>query len=176
MEGTYPLPEAQLDRFLFKIDVKRGDVKTLERIVLNREIGVEVMLEPVLEHHELLEIGALVRRIYLPEVVANFIARLVEGTHPGSSKASEGVKFGASPRAALAMASASKARALLHGRLNASFEDVETIAAAVLRHRVLLDYTAKLSGRTSDMVVSELLQETTRQERAIPSTLQDKLD
>jgi MoxR-like ATPase len=175
LEGTYPLPEAQLDRFLFKIDVMRGDVAALEKIVLNREIGVEPTVEPVLTRAELMELCQLVRKIYLPDVVANYIARLVDGTHPGRSKASVGVKFGASPRAALALASGAKGRALMQGRLNASFEDVAMVARPVLRHRVLVDYSAKLSGRTSDTVVEELLVEVARQDRELPGTLKEKI-
>lgn len=175
LEGTYPLPEAQLDRFLFKIDVVRGDVAALEKIVLNREIGVEPIVEAVLTKQELIDLGQLVRKIYLPDVVANYIARLVDGTHPGRSKASSGVKFGASPRAALALASGAKGRALMHGRLNASFEDVAAVARPVLRHRVLVDYSAKLSGRTSDTVVEELLSEVAKQDRELPGTLKEKI-
>src|SRR5581483_8177617 len=94
LEGTYPLPEAQLDRFLFKLEVHRNAVNVLEQIVKSREMGEPVAIAPVLAREELLEISALTRRIFLPDVVANYIARIVDGTHPGASQASAGVKFG----------------------------------------------------------------------------------
>ncbi|MDR2981473.1 MAG: AAA family ATPase, partial [Puniceicoccales bacterium] len=154
LEGTYPLPEAQLDRFLFKLDVHRADASTLQRIVLQREIGIEPVVDPVISRDEFVALTALARRIYMPDVVAGYIARLVDATHSADGT----VRFGASPRAALALASASKARAMINGRLNASFEDVRALAPAVLRHRVVLDYTAKLEGKTSDVFIASLLE------------------
>jgi len=172
LEGTYPLPEAQLDRFLFKLEVHRNEVEVLQRIVLNRRIGEEPVVDMVMSREDFLEISALTQRIHLPEVVANFIARLVDGTHPGRSAASAGVKFGASPRAALGMAAAARARALLQGRINASFEDVKAIAAPVLQHRIVLDYGARIEGRGAADVVRALLEEVPEQDRKTPPTLQ----
>ncbi|MDR2862959.1 MAG: MoxR family ATPase [Puniceicoccales bacterium] len=168
LEGTYPLPEAQLDRFLFKLEVRRASADTLQRIVLQREIGIEPDVTPVLEREQFIALTALARRIYMPDVVAGYIARIVDATH-GSGGI---VRFGASPRAALALASASKARALLSGRLNASFEDVRALAPAVLRHRVVLDYTAKLEGKTSDAFVAGLLETVPANPKVLPNTLQ----
>jgi MoxR-like ATPase len=171
LEGTYPLPEAQLDRFLFKLEVRRNPVAVLERIVKHREIGVEPEVDPVLSREELLQISALTGRIYLPDVVANYIARLVDATHPGQSQAAGGIKFGASPRAALGLAAAGRARALLDGRLNASFEDVQAVAVPVLQHRIVLDYHARIDGLAARDVVQALLAEVPVQDRAAPSTL-----
>jgi MoxR-like ATPase len=171
LEGTYPLPEAQLDRFLFKLDVQRNAVSVLEQIVKSREMGEPVEVAAVLTRDELLEMAALSRRIFLPDVVANYIARIVDGTHSGSSEAAAGVKFGASPRAALGLAAAARARALLEARLNASFEDVQAIARPVLQHRLVLDYAARIEGRTTADVIAALLAEVPAQERALPSTL-----
>jgi MoxR-like ATPases len=171
LEGTYPLPEAQLDRFLFKLEVHRNEVDVLQRIVLQREIGVEPQVDPTLDREGLLALCAVSRRIHLPEVVANYIARLVDATHPGRSTASDGVRFGASPRAALALAATSKARALLGGRMNASFEDVAAVAVPVLQHRLVLDYRAKIEGRTPAQVVRDLLESVPAQDRDLPSTL-----
>ena len=168
LEGTYPLPEAQLDRFLFKVEVHRNSVETLQKIVLNREIGVEPTVEQVLGREELAGIIDTVRRIYLPDVVANYIARLVDATHTVAA-----IKYGASPRAALALASASKARALMQGRINASFEDVAAVATPVLVHRILLQYEARIEGTTPAEVVASLLKETPRQELALAPTLKD---
>jgi MoxR-like ATPase len=171
LEGTYPLPEAQLDRFLFKLEVTRNNVSTLERIVSHRELGTEPVVEPVMSAETLAELLELVRRIYLPPVVANYIARLVDGTHPGQSEAAKGIRYGASPRAALALASAAKARALISGRTNASFEDVKLISPAVLRHRIVLDYNARVDGKTTNDLVRDLMAEVPVQDTATPKTL-----
>ena len=173
LEGTYPLPEAQLDRFLFNLEVPRNSVATLQKIVLNREIGVEPAVEKVLSREELAAIFAAVRKIYLPEVVANYIARLVDATHAGASQAATAIKFGASPRAALALASASKARALMQGRINASFEDVAAVAKPVLIHRIILHYEARIEGRTTSDVVAALLAEVPRQPLDLAPTLKE---
>ena len=170
LEGTYPLPEAQLDRFLFKLDVPSNDVATLERIVLQREIGVEPQVPQVMTAEELAAVLGQVRRVYMPPTVANYIARLVQATHPGEPHA-EGVKFAASPRAALALAAAAKAKALCGRRMNASYEDVRAVAAAVLRHRLVLDYSAKLEGLTTDGVVDRLLERVPAHDKPLPSSL-----
>ncbi len=169
LEGTYPLPEAQLDRFLFKLEVTRNPAAVLQKIVQNREIGIEPRVEPVMTREEFLELCDLARKVHLPDVVANYIARLVDATHEGT--AAEGVKFGASPRAALALAAASKSAALLAGRLNASFEDVDALAAPVLQHRIVLDYTARLGGKTPADIVRALLASVPKQDKAAPDVL-----
>ena len=171
LEGTYPLPEAQLDRFLFKIEVTRNDAATLQRIVQDRELGAEPVVESVLSPAQLAQLHQVTREIYLPEVVANYIARVVDATHPGQSEASSQVKFGASPRAALSLASAAKARAMMAGRLNASFEDVAALALPVLNHRIILDYAAKIEGRTTPQVVEAILKEVPVQDGAWPKPL-----
>ena len=170
LEGTYPLPEAQLDRFLFKLDVRNTDAATLEQIVLNREIGVEPTVTTVTDREQLVALLNRVREVFMPQPVANFIARLVQATHPGEPYAT-GVKFGASPRAALALAAGAKAKALLDARPNASYEDVRAIAPAVLRHRLILDYGAKIDGMTPDSVVSRLLEHIPAQDKPLPGTL-----
>ena len=171
LEGTYPLPEAQLDRFLFKLEVTRNDVATLQRIISQRELGTDPQVDAVMSEETLISLLALVRRIYLPEVVANYIARLVDASHPGQSTASRGIRYGASPRAALALASGAKARALMQGRANASFEDVQAIALAVLRHRIILDYHARVEGLTTINIVQALLKEIPFQATATPKNL-----
>lgn len=171
LEGTYPLPEAQLDRFLFKLEVTRNDVETLQRIVIGREIGVEPVVDRVMDHAELEDLLATVRRVHMPEVVANFIARLVDATHPGRSQAARSVRYGASPRAALALAAGARARGLMLGRPNASFEDVKAVAPAVLRHRLVLEYQAKIDGLDTTAVVASLLEEVPLQSVATPKTL-----
>jgi len=171
LEGTYPLPEAQLDRFLFKLDVGRNSVEALEKIVNHRELGTAPEVHAVLGQAHLDAVIQTVRRVYLPEVVANYIARLVDATHAGQSESSKAVKFGASPRAALSMASAAKARAVMNGRGNASFEDVKFVALPVLRHRIVLDYSARVDGSTTDSVIQSLLAEVPFQTTGTPRTL-----
>jgi len=153
LEGTYPLPEAQLDRFLFKLVVGANSADVLRRIVMHRELGAEPVVAPVLAREEFTALLALVRRVHLPEVVADYIARLVHASQPGASEAAAGVRFGASPRAALALAAAGRARAIRHGRPHLSFEDVQAVARPVLGHRIILEHTARLDGATPAGVV-----------------------
>jgi MoxR-like ATPase len=119
---------------------------------------------------ELVSLLDLVQRIYLPPVVANFIARLVEGTH---SIESLGIRYGASPRAALALAAASRARALLQSRPNASTEDVRAVALPILQHRIVLDYNARLDGASPVTIIEKLLEQTPAHELERPRTLLD---
>jgi MoxR-like ATPase len=171
LEGTYPLPEAQLDRFLFKLDVKPGGPDVLQRIVQHRRLGGETETPRVMERERLMALMELAHRIYLPDVVANYIARLVHASHHGVSEASATVKYGASPRAAIGMAAAARARALLAGRINASFEDVQAVAVSVMQHRLSLDYHARLEGRTGADVVHDLLKEISTQSSELPATV-----
>ncbi len=173
LEGTYPLPEAQLDRFLFKLEVTRNSVETLEKIVNSRELGTEPYVESIMDAGTLEGLLRLVRKIYLPDVVANYIARLVDATHPGQSESAANIKYGASPRAALSLASAAKARALIHERPHASFDDVCYVAPAVLRHRILLDYNARVEGITTNDVIEKLIKEVPAQNKATTKTLKN---
>lgn len=173
LEGIYALPEAQLDRFLFKLDVHRSSVDVLEKIVLNRELSVSPIIEQVMTESELKQMISMVRQVHIPEVVAKMIAHLVDATHPGQSKPAAQVKFGAGPRAAIALASSVKAHALMSGRVHAGFEDVKELALPVLRHRVILDYRARLEGYTSDSLIKEILSEIKVTDKSIPSTLKE---
>lgn len=174
LEGTYPLPEAQLDRFLFKLEVPRNNAETLERIVNHRELGIEPEVEAVMDAETLTNIMNAVRQIYLPDVVANYIARLVDGTHSGQSKIADRIRFGASPRAALSMASAAKARALIEGRINASFEDVKAVAIPVLLHRIVLEYQTRIDGASCRSIIEGLLKEIPTQDLDTPASLKEK--
>jgi len=171
LEGTYPLPEAQLDRFLFKLEVLRTDVETLERIITERDLGEEATVERVLTGEEISELAQLARKIYMPGPVANFIARLVAATHPGNSEPAAAIRYGASPRAALSLSAAARARALIEGRTNASYEDVIALAPDVLNHRLILDYTAKFSGETTRTVIQKILEAVDPRSGEMPSTL-----
>lgn len=170
-EGTYPLPEAQLDRFLFKLDVRGNSVETLEQIILSKETGTQREVTQVMSPQDLDELLAMVDRIYLPEAVVSFIARVVDATHSAGEDGTRPIKFGASPRAALSLAKASKARAMVQGRSNASFEDVRALALPVLRHRIILDYQAKIAGQTPDSVIQGLLDDIPATDKYLPPSV-----
>jgi MoxR-like ATPase len=161
LEGTYPLPEAQLDRFLFKLIVPVADIDVLDRIVATRRRGEPPPSEWKLSAADLERLFAVMERIFLPKPVARYIARLVAATHPQAAEAPEVVKqyvgFGASPRAAIALAEACRAQALLAGRPTAGFEDVRAVAAAVLNHRLILTYKARLDRVDALAIVGKLL-------------------
>jgi len=144
----------------------------LERIVLERSIGRDPDVAEVFTVDALRAAIAMAGRVFLPQVVAAYIARLVHATHPGRSTAASGVRYGASPRAALALAAGARARALLQGRINASFEDVQALAPAVLQHRLGLDYAARLEGRTPAAVVAALLKDVAPHDRPLPAALE----
>jgi len=161
LEGTYPLPEAQLDRFTFKLEVPPVRRATLTRIIGERRGGRTPELEPVLTADELERLFAAVDRVFLPAAVASYVGRLVEATHPDSALATERVRryvrYGASPRAAIALAEAARAHALIGGKPNAGFEDVRAIAVPAVAHRLVLDYRARLDGAGARALVEELL-------------------
>ena len=115
----------------------------------------------------------LARRIHLSEPVINYTARLCDATHPGNGPLSDNIRFGASPRAALALAAAAKARALLHQRPNASIEDIQALALPVLRHRLILTYDARLVGKTSVDIITELIATLPTETAKLPKTLSD---
>ncbi|MHC5012757.1 MAG: AAA family ATPase [Planctomycetota bacterium] len=175
LEGTYPLPEAQLDRFLFKVDVPGVGEDVMSAIIRTRRRGEAPPLERVLDEAALTDLFARVDRVFLPEAVADYIARLVGATHPGreGGVADVGslVRYGASPRAAIAMAEAGRASALLAGRPNVDFSDVERVATAALAHRLVLDHTARLEGVTPGDVVARILEVVSPVDRALPRDL-----
>jgi MoxR-like ATPase len=175
LEGTYPLPEAQLDRFLFKLSVQAGGADVLQRIVEHRILGEAVEVASVLREGEMKELMSKCGHIYLPPVVSNFIARLVHASHKGQSKAAEQVKYGASPRAAIGLAAAGRARALLLGRGNVSYEDIREVAVPVLQHRLMLEYHAKLEGLTGAKVCEALLEEVPAHTDTLPPVMGERI-
>jgi MoxR-like ATPase len=171
LEGTYPLPEAQLDRFTMKINVEGVTAATLQQIISTRHHGRAPELSTVVNAAEWAGVLAQVDRVHLPVAVANFIARLVEASHPAGSVPEEVgkfVRYGASPRAAIALAETARARALLRGRPNVGFDDVQAVAPAVLNHRILLDYTAKMDGWSPRRIVTLLLEKVPELARDVP--------
>jgi MoxR-like ATPase len=162
LEGTYPLPEAQLDRFLFRVQVPPVGARTLTTLLTTRVRGTPPVLPPVTDAEGLASLFAAVDRVHLPVPVADFIGRLVEASDPRSSGAPEPVRrlvrYGASPRAALALASAGRALALMRGKPNVGFDEVVACAPAVLNHRLVLAYEASLEKVGAQDVVRALLQ------------------
>ena len=147
LEGTYPLPEAQLDRFLFKLAVSDVSVDVLDRIISTRRRGEPPQPSTSLSREELQKLFGVMERMYLPRAVSRYISRLVAASHPGSPEAtaevSKYVTYGASPRAAIAIAEAARAFALISGRPSVGFEDVRLAAPAALNHRLILNYKAR---------------------------------
>ena len=161
LEGTYPIPEAQLDRFLFKIAVGGVAAGVLTELIAHRRRGEPPQPSFRVSREELAGLFDAMERIHLSEPVANYMARLVAAGHPGSPGALPEVErfvtFGASPRAAIALAESARAAALLAGRPSVGFEDVRSVAPAVLNHRLLLNYQARLEKVTSFDLIDLLL-------------------
>jgi MoxR-like ATPase len=161
LEGTYPLPEAQLDRFLFKLVVSTVEVDVLDRIISTRRHGTPPPPTWTMHGDELRQLFSIVDRIYLPRPVSRYVARLVAATHAGATEAPPTVRsyvaHGASPRAAIAIAEAARAYALLAGRPTVGFEDVKAVAVPVLNHRLILNYKARLDQVDAFAVIRELL-------------------
>ncbi len=161
LEGTYPLPEAQLDRFLFKVNVGYPDEEALVEILRRTTGAEEPQVEPVATGETVLAMQTLARGVPVATPVARYAARLVAATHPQNDTAPEEirryVRYGASPRGAQALIRGGKVVALLEGRFNASVEDLRAVAKAALRHRLILTYEAEAEGITADHLVEVLL-------------------
>jgi MoxR-like ATPase len=176
LEGTYPLPEAQIDRFTFKINVSSVTSDVLKEIISTRKHGTPPGLKMALDGPQLTALFDLVDRVHLPEAVGDYVARLVTATHPDRSGSPEVVrrfvKYGASPRAAIAIAGTARAAALLAGKPNVGFDDVRRVAPSVLGHRLILDYSARMEGQTTGSIVAALLDTVTEIGRPIPQDIE----
>ena len=161
-DGTYPLPEAQLDRFLLQIDISYPELDAERDIVMLTTSGDEPQITPALDGEGLMKLQRLVRRLPLGESVLDAILRLVRLGRPsasqGASGISRGVEWGPGPRAAQALALATRARALADGRLTPSIDDVAALAQAALAHRMSLTYAARAEGETVGAVVDRLVE------------------
>jgi MoxR-like ATPase len=160
-EGTYPLPEAQLDRFFFKLHVGFPGRDELHQI-LDRTTGTEnPKVKPVLNRERLLFMQKLVREVPIARHVQDYAVRLLQSTHPTEKDSLETVKrfvkFGSSPRGAQALLLAAKIRALFEGRFAASVDDVRAVALPALRHRVLLNFEGEAEGIKTDDLLNEIL-------------------
>jgi len=161
-EGTYPLPEAQLDRFMFMIKVDYPTLEEEKEILRRTTESHEVTLKPVLSGQDILDLQDIVRRVPIADQLLDYVLRLARSTRLNNPKAPGFIKellaWGAGPRASQNLVLASKARAILQGRFHVSAEDVQAVAHPVLRHRIITNFSAEAEGITTDMVVDRLLE------------------
>ncbi len=167
-EGTYPLPEAQQDRFMFKVFVKYPSFQEEFEIARRTTTTIVEDVQPVLSGDQILELQRLVRRVPVTDFVIQYTLALVRQTRisePGAPKfATEWLSWGAGPRAVQNLILGAKARALLFGRTHVQCEDIQALAHPVLRHRILTNFTATSEGVTPDLVIDRLLKETPSRE------------
>ena len=163
-DGTYPLPEAQMDRFVFKLIMKFPSNDELIDIVKMTQITMDETAKAVVNGEEILQMRALAATVPVIDEVLDYTARLVSGTHPeiegANDVAKKYIKYGASPRAAQALITCAKVRALMNGNYNVSYEDINALAAPVLRHRIKINYAAVNDKLTVDDVVALLIKAT----------------
>lgn len=166
-EGTYPLPEAQLDRFFFKLLVGYPKRDELTEVLTRTTEGTPEQPEKVLHRDDILELQKLVREVPVASHVKDYAVRLVMGTHPKTDTAvpiaNQYLRFGSSPRGAQTLMLAGKVRALTQGRFNVALDDVAAAATATLRHRLILNFEAEAEGITTDHIIAEVLKEVPRQ-------------
>ncbi|MBQ8839793.1 MAG: MoxR family ATPase [Clostridia bacterium] len=162
-DGTYPLPEAQMDRFMFKLIMEYPSDAELRNIVKMTQKTMAETAEGVVDGAKILEMRALASQVPVIDEVIDYAVSLVSGTHPeleqASSTAKKYIKYGASPRAAQALITAAKVRALINGNLNVAYEDIAALAKPVLRHRIKVNYTAINEHLDTDAVIELLLKE-----------------
>lgn len=165
MEGTYPLPEAQLDRFLFKVNVPFPSLDDMTEI-LARTTGKESpSAGKIADGEQVIAMQTLARQLPIPSHVNQYVSRLIISSHPGSSPApmvNQYVRYGSSPRGGQAIVLGAKIAALLAGRFNVSFDDVQAMAPAALRHRLLLNFEGQAEGIRPDQIIADLLTHTPR--------------
>jgi MoxR-like ATPase len=170
-EGTYPLPEAQLDRFFFKIIVGYPTADELSQVLSRTTTGARPEVERVLTREALLELMKLVREVPVASHVKDYAVRLVLATHTktdtASPIASQYLRFGSSPRGGQTLLLAGKVRALTDGRFNVSYDDIEAVAASALRHRLILNFEAEAEGITTDHIIGQILRDVPRDAAAV---------
>jgi MoxR-like ATPase len=162
LEGTYPLPEAQLDRFMFNIVIDYLKEEDEHKVVTTTTMPQDIRLEQTVTGRDIIEFQKLVRRVPVPESVSRYAVALVRASRPGRNGGldftKEYVNWGASPRAAQYLLLAGKARALLYGRFNMSIEDVQVLAYPVMRHRILTNFHAESQRITTEEIIRRLLE------------------
>jgi MoxR-like ATPase len=166
-EGTYPLPEAQLDRFFFKLVVTYPTREELKEVIRRTTEGFESSVAPILDGPTIQRYQELVRQVPVAEHVRDYAVRLILATHPdtenGAPISQQYLRFGSSPRGAQTLIVAAKVRALTDGRFNVSFEDIEACLLPALRHRLILNFEAEAEGMTTDQVLENILANTPRE-------------
>lgn len=167
MDGTYPLPEAQLDRFFLKLQVSYPSFEDLSEIVDRTTQRQNPEPEPVLASEKIVEAQQFVRDVPIASHVRDYAVRLVLATHPEAPQAPETVKqyvrYGSSPRGVQGLVLAGKVRALLDGRFNVSFDDIRSVAVPCLRHRLILNFEGEAEGVESADLIQEILQQAPEQ-------------
>ena len=162
LEGTYPLPEAQLDRFMFNIIIDYLKEEDEHQVVVTTTMPQDIQLEQTVTGQDIIEYQKLVRRVPVPESVSRYAVALVRASRPGQNGGldftKEYVNWGASPRAAQYLMLAGKARALLYGRFNVSVDDVRALAYPVMRHRILTNFHAESQRITTEEIIRRLLE------------------
>jgi len=170
-EGTYPLPEAQLDRFFFKLLVGYPSAEELTEVLTRTTSGMRIQVGKVIQREALVELMNLVREVPVASHVKDYAVRLVLATHPRTDTAApiatQYLRFGSSPRGGQTMILAGKVRALTQGRFNVSFDDIESVAAGALRHRLILNFEAEAEGITTDHIIAQLLRDVPRDAAAV---------
>lgn len=162
-DGTYPLPEAQMDRFMFKIIVENPNLVELKAIVNLTQRSMAEVSENVCNKEQLLEMRKIANQILVADEVLEYGVRLCLSTHPDNNyslpSSKKYIQVGASPRASQALISAAKVLALLNGRLNVSYEDINNLIVPILRHRIKLNFEAVADGISADQVITMLVEE-----------------
>ncbi|MCC7408359.1 MAG: AAA family ATPase, partial [Phycisphaeraceae bacterium] len=162
-EGTYPLPEAQLDRFLFKLLVGYSNRQEMHEILDRTTRATKPTVTPVLDGPAILEFQQLVRRVVIAPPVQDYAVRCVLATHPdgelATPKARQFVRLGASPRAGQALVLGAKVRALLDGRAHVSIDDIRDVLLPGVRHRLILNFEGQAEGLTTDMILQDILEQ-----------------
>jgi MoxR-like ATPase len=170
-EGTYPLPEAQLDRFFFKLLVGYPSAQELTEVINRTTEGHKPDLRKVLEGPALMDLQSLVREVPVASHVKDYAVRLVLATHPktetAASVTNQYLRFGSSPRGAQCLILAGKVRALAQGRFNVSFEDIQSAAPSTLRHRLILNFEAEAEGITTDLLIAQILKDVPKNAEAV---------
>jgi MoxR-like ATPase len=170
-EGTYPLPEAQLDRFFFKLIVGYPSGAELNEVLTRTTEGAKPELARVMTKEQVIELQKLVRQVPVASHVKDYAVRLVLASHPKTDTAvpiaNQYLRFGSSPRGGQTLLLAAKVRALTRGRFNVSFEDIQAVAAATLRHRLILNFEAEAEGITTDHIIAQILKDVPKDATAV---------
>ena len=165
-DGTYPLPEAQMDRFMFKLVMTFPSNEELISIVNMTQFTLEETANAVIDGQTLLQMRETAKQIPVINEILQYTAKLVSATHaelPGNATAKKYLRYGASPRAAQALITGAKVRALMHGKYNVSYEDIDALAYPVLRHRIKINYDAISDHLDADSVISLIIKEVKKQ-------------